>query len=1171
MSLPDIGFGSKTNHDQLGGTTYPRYMVMYAERKETSDSIPNDEDPAFGFRGATTHTTGTDAKVYMGILNGVLPTPEHNITVSNLNAGIVIETDRVTVKPGIILDPVAQGSAPAVAGSLIYNTSTGELNYHDSSGWNILTTGSGMTAHDLTGAFHTEDATGGTGNFLKADSTTTFSWQAHGLTYSSVGASPAFTKTQWTLPVFDTTTTVGDSIVSQDASATYMEVAGAVVTATGQWVAATGAPDGYIWAVSGDYPTYGIYYNSGTPDFLEFHWAAVIKTKFNMEDGAFECAAGNFNVDASGNIIDITVEAAIVDTDKFLVLDSAQVKFRTGAEAYADMGGYVTADFTTDFAAESLANLLIRTHASLSDAPSDAHHAQAHALSSADHTGDLAYTQLDAIVDIVGVGANNLLSRADHVHTDTDGSSKVTYSNLSGIPSTFTPIAHDLTSAYHTDSGLTIGHFLKATAVDAFAWAAHGLVASDVGAYTTAEVDSAIDTDIATHAALATVHQDAPALIATHAAITGAHHSQSHTLSGSDHTAAGLTVGWVIAADSATTFSWQAQSGGVSGTQWTLPVFDTTTSIGDSMVSQDSGGTLLTVGGDIKIEDDLYISQLNAVFRVISSITNKPTSIRVHPTGTEDTTSIHVCNAADTTNTGMATFQIDGLIASIGSFAAGTGTAPTTLNINDSDWDTINIGDVSSAITLGGATTLSTIAAGVADYDAFLVSDSGLVKFRTGAEVLSDIGAAAIVHNLIDTTNHPVAGLTIGHFLKADTATTYSFQAHGLVAGDVGAYTIAEVDSAIDTDISTHTAISTAHHIRYADSEAVAAVVAENPLSLTNAIKIGGNSIEDSAGSEMIGFTGSGHIDFFGSQGIPVNQDVLAWSTTNGRWEVQAQSGGGGITGSGTANVLTKWLVGGSTIQDSIISDDGSIATVAGALTVSGALKAGGDGFDVDASGNITDCGSIAMGGALTGVTSIANSTTITSQGAIYNDADNSGVYTGEGSDMRMYWSGAAGYITTSAGAIIINPATDLWLKCATGENIYFRVGASDDICNMSSGSVYMNPGVTIYTHDLSPISNNVDTIGTSTTDKYYEMFASTFNTGDIVFGNKFKISEVHHPDWDGDKDALYEDMYAHSKDDGATPGLEFWNNKGEMIAMLDEDGDFHIRGKLHEFSSIFN
>lgn len=46
---------------------------------------------------------------------------------------------------------------------------------------------------------------------------------------------------------------------------------------------------------------------------------------------------------------------------------------------------------------------------------------------------------------------------------------------------------------------------------------------------------------------------------------------------------------------------------------------------------------------------------------------------------------------------------------------------------------------------------------------------------------------ADAIHNLVDTTNHPVSGLTTGHFLKASGATAYGFAAHGLSASDVSA------------------------------------------------------------------------------------------------------------------------------------------------------------------------------------------------------------------------------------------------------------------------------------------------------------------------------------------------------------------------------------------------
>jgi hypothetical protein len=62
-----------------------------------------------------------------------------------------------------------------------------------------------------------------------------------------------------------------------------------------------------------------------------------------------------------------------------------------------------------------------------------------------------------------------------------------------------------------------------------------------------------------------------------------------------------------------------------------------------------------------------------------------------------------------------------------------------------------------------GSLTLTTIPAGTADYDKFLVSDSGVIKYRTGAEVLSDIGAAATGHDF-DTHSGNLDLVDIGDY-----------------------------------------------------------------------------------------------------------------------------------------------------------------------------------------------------------------------------------------------------------------------------------------------------------------------------------------------------------------------------------------------------------------------
>lgn len=58
----------------------------------------------------------------------------------------------------------------------------------------------------------------------------------------------------------------------------------------------------------------------------------------------------------------------------------------------------------------------------------------------------------------------------------------------------------------------------------------------------------------------------------------------------------------------------------------------------------------------------------------------------------------------------------------------------------------IGEGTPATKLDVNGDLTVGTIAAAVSDLDKFLVSDGGVVKYRTGAEVLSDIDAAAASH-----------------------------------------------------------------------------------------------------------------------------------------------------------------------------------------------------------------------------------------------------------------------------------------------------------------------------------------------------------------------------------------------------------------------------------------
>lgn len=80
-----------------------------------------------------------------------------------------------------------------------------------------------------------------------------------------------------------------------------------------------------------------------------------------------------------------------------------------------------------------------------------------------------------------------------HDHDGSD-SKKVLYSNLDSIPSTFSPANHNLTGSSHVLSGLTTGHFYKATGVGSAAFQAHGLTAGDVGAATSGHTHAQLHT-----------------------------------------------------------------------------------------------------------------------------------------------------------------------------------------------------------------------------------------------------------------------------------------------------------------------------------------------------------------------------------------------------------------------------------------------------------------------------------------------------------------------------------------------------------------------------------------------------------------------------------------------------------------------------------------------------
>jgi len=157
------------------------------------------------------------------------------------------------------------------------------------------------------------------------------------------------------------------------------------------------------------------------------------------------------------------------------------------------------------------------SHSELAGILPDQHHARGHNILSADHPDSLAGSVVrgDIIIGNATPKWSKLGKGAEDTFLGSDGTDlvwrDVDWSMLQNIPGTFTPSAHTLVGAKHTASGLTAGHYLRATAPTTFAFQA--IQASDLPA---------------------------------------------HPLADAYHTASGLIAGYVIRATGEASFAWSA-------------------------------------------------------------------------------------------------------------------------------------------------------------------------------------------------------------------------------------------------------------------------------------------------------------------------------------------------------------------------------------------------------------------------------------------------------------------------------------------------------------------------------------------------------------------------------------------------------------------------------------
>jgi hypothetical protein len=145
--------------------------------------------------------------------------------------------------------------------------------------------------------------------------------------------------------------------------------------------------------------------------------------------------------------------------------------------------------------------------------------------------------------------------------------------------------------------------------------------------------------------------------------------------------------------------------------------------------------------------------------------------------------------------------------------------------------------------------------------------------------------------------------------------------------------------------------------------------------------------------------------------------------TTNGTGGLSwTAGGGGGIGGSGTAGKIAKWTAG-STLDDSIMSDDGSIITITGGLDLSD---------EIDLNNNNIIAGGTITATTLTGTLSTAAQANITSVGTL-TSLDMAGQIDMNGNNLIAGAGASFTQITASTGLIQGSSSSTMILSGGTG------------------------------------------------------------------------------------------------------------------------------------------
>jgi hypothetical protein len=290
-----------------------------------------------------------------------------------------------------------------------------------------------------------------------------------------------------------------------------------------------------------------------------------------------------------------------------------------------------------------------------------------------------------------------------------------------------------------------------------------------------------------------------------------------------------------------------------------------------------------------------------------------------------------------------------------------------------------------------GRVQINNIPNATTDTDRFLVSDSGVIKYRTGAELLSDIGGASAsgyvpytgatanldlgTHTLIaakgtfsSSGSSDTVGITHSSGSGIALNITKGGNGEGLyinkTSGTGNAATIIGTLNATTLVKSGGTSSEFLKADGSVDSTSygTGSVTSVGLSSATSGVTIGSTPITTSGTITLAIATASGS-----QQGLLSSTD---WTTFNNKQNALTNP----VTGTGTTNYLPKFT-GASTIGNSIVQDNGTTVTISGNGEVLRLATSGTDNYIAFRNSSNVQIGDIGYDSRLTNVLSIWNNT----------------------------------------------------------------------------------------------------------------------------------------------------------------------------------------------------